>query len=117
MLGINYGNAKRRNSIGVTLRASQTNRFLAQALDSVSTRPQQYFDAELTTLYREWFSLGLGATYISEYASKVYQISPAASMGICLGPRNWKLQLTQQVLLNSDSKIIGRASLGFALSL
>lgn len=115
MLGVNFGNSYRRNSLGLTFRVSQTNRFLTQALDSTATLPLQYFDAELTTLIREWLSFGVGATYNSTYGSTVYQISPAVSLGLCLGPKNWKIQLTQQASLNPDQEIVGRAFFGIAL--
>jgi hypothetical protein len=75
----------------------------------------QYFDAELTTLIREWLSFGVGATYNSTYGSTVYQIFPAVSLGLCLGPKNWKIQLTQQASLNPDQEIVGRAFFGIAL--
>ena len=117
MLGFNFGDSYRRNSIGITLRANQTNRFLTQAFDSSASNPIQYYDAELTTLIREWLSIGVGATVISAYGATSYQITPSASLGLCLGPKNWKIQLTQQAGLNSDKKIIGRASLGIALRL
>jgi len=115
MIGVNFGNSYRRNSLGLTFRASQTNRYLTQALDSTATLPMQYFDAELTTLVREWLSFGVGATYNSAYGSSVFQISPAISLGLCLGPKNWKVQLTQQATLNSDQEIVGRAFFGIAL--
>ena len=117
MLGFNFGDSYRRNSIGITLRANQTNRFLTQAFDSSASNPIQYYDAELTTLIREWLSIGVGATVISAYGATSHQITPSASLGLCLGPKNWKIQLTQQAGLNSDKKIIGRASVGIALRL
>ncbi len=117
MLGFNFGDSYRRNSIGITLRANQTNRFLTQAFDSSASNPIQYYDAELTTLIREWLSIGVGATVISAYGAASHQITPSASLGLCLGPKNWKIQLTQQAGLNSDKKIIGRASVGIALRL
>ena len=117
MLGFNFGDSYRRNSIGITLRANQTNRFLTQAFDSSASNPIQYYDAELTTLIREWLSIGVGATVISAYGAASHQITPSASLGLCLGPKNWKIQLTQQAGLNSDKKIIGRASVGVALRL
>ena len=117
MLGFNFGDSYRRNSIGITLRANQTNRFLTQAFDSSASNPIQYYDAELTTLIREWLSIGVGATVISAYGAASHQITPSASLGLCLGPKNWKIQLTQQAGLNSDKKIIGRASVGISLRL
>jgi uncharacterized coiled-coil protein SlyX len=117
MLGVNFGDSYRRNSLGITLRANQANRFLTKALDSSATQPIQFYDAELTTLIREWLSIGIGASFISSYGSPIYQITPSASLGLCLGPKNWKIQLTQQASVNSDKKIIGRASLGLALRL
>jgi uncharacterized protein YkwD len=117
MLGVNFGDSYRRNSLGITLRANQANRFLTKALDSSATQPIQFYDAELTTLIREWLSIGIGASFISSFGSPIYQITPSASLGLCLGPKNWKIQLTQQASVNSDKKIIGRASLGLALRL
>lgn len=117
MLGVNFGEANRSNSLGVTFRANQTNRFLTQALDSRALQPIQYYDAELTAIIRGWLSIGSGATFISAYGSSTYQIKPSASIGLYLGPKNWKIQLTQQVYINSDQNIIGRASIGIALKL
>ena len=90
---------------------------ICACIDSSASNPIQYYDAELTTLIREWLSIGVGATVISAYGATSYQITPSASLGLCLGPKNWKIQLTQQAGLNSDKKIIGRASLGIALRL
>jgi hypothetical protein len=117
MMGGNFGDSFRKNSIGITLRASQTNRFLTRALDSNALRPMQYYDAELTTIMREWLSFGVGASLISAYDANNFQVVPSASLGLCLGPKNWKIQLTQQVSLNADKKFFGRASIGIALRL
>ena len=117
MLGFNFGQSYRRNSIGFTVRANQANRFLTTSLDSSALQPIQFYDTELTTLIREWLSIGVGATFTSYYGSSSYQINPAGSIGLCLGAKNWKIQVTQQVLLNSNKKINGRASLGIALRL
>jgi len=117
MLGFNFGQSYRRNSIGFTVRANQANRFLTTSLDSSAIQPVQFYDTELTTLIREWLSIGVGATFTSYYGSTSYQINPAGSIGLCLGAKNWKIQVTQQVLLNSNKKMNGRASLGIALRL
>ena len=116
-LGANYGTTSKRNTIGITFRAQQTNRFLTAALDSTAQQPNQYYDAELTTIYREWFSVGVGVSYNSSYGSTDYTINPAASIGLCIGPKNWKIQLFQQATLLSDNTIFGRASVGFSLVL
>jgi hypothetical protein len=115
MLGFNFGDSHRRNSLGFTLRVNQTNRFLTQALDSNSLQPIQFYDTELTTVLREWLSFGVGTSFLSTYGSSSYQILPSASLGLCLGPKNWKIQLTQQASVNSNKKIFGRASIGIAL--
>jgi hypothetical protein len=117
MIGFNFGESYRRNSIGITLRANQANRMLTNSLDSNATQAIQFYDAELTTLIREWLSIGLGANLITSYGSPSYQINPSVSLGLCLGPKNWKIQINQQATMNSDKKISGRASLGLALRL
>jgi len=117
MIGFNFGESYRRNSIGITLRANQANRMLTNSLDSNATQAIQFYDAELTTLIREWLSFGLGANLITSYGSATYQINPSVSLGLCLGPKNWKIQINQQATMNSDKKISGRASLGLALRL
>jgi hypothetical protein len=117
MIGFNFGESYRRNSIGITFRANQANRMLTNSLDSNATQAIQFYDAELTTLIREWLSIGLGANLITSYGSSSYQINPSVSLGLCLGPKNWKIQINQQATMNSDKKISGRASLGLALRL
>jgi uncharacterized protein YkwD/FtsZ-binding cell division protein ZapB len=117
MFGVNIGDSYRRNSVGLTLRASQANRFLTKALDSTSVQPIQYYDAELTSIIREWLSFGIGASIISSYGSSNYEVLPSASMGLCLGPKTWKIQLTQQVTWDSKNKFLGRAFVGIALKL
>ena len=67
MLGFNFGDSFRRNSIGITLRANQTNRYLTQAYDSSASTPIQFYDAELTSIFQEWLSFGVGVTIISAY--------------------------------------------------
>ena len=114
MIGVNFGDSYRRNSLGITLRANQTNRFLTAVMDSSATQPLQFYDAELTTLIREWLSIGIGANLSTSYGSPTYQINPSVSLGLCLGPKNWKIQINQQATMNADKKISGRASLGLA---
>ena len=115
MFGVNFGDSYRRNSLGITLRANQANRFLTKVIDSSATQPLQFYDAELTTLIREWLSIGIGANLITSYGSPTYEINPSVSLGLCLGPKNWKIQINQQASMNSDKKISGRASLGLAV--
>ena len=115
MIGVNFGDSYRRNSLGITLRANQTNRFLTKVMDSSATQPLQFYDAELTTLIREWLSIGIGANLSTSYGSPTYQINPSVSLGLCLGPKNWKIQINQQAAMNADKKISGRASLGLAM--
>jgi hypothetical protein len=115
MFGVNFGDSYRRNSLGITLRANQTNRFLTKVMDSSATQPLQFYDAELTTLIREWLSIGIGANLSTSYGSPSYQINPSVSLGLCLGPKNWKIQINQQATMNADKKISGRASLGLAM--
>ncbi len=115
MFGVNFGDSYRRNSLGITLRANQTNRFLTKVMDSSATQPLQFYDAELTTLIREWLSIGIGANLSTSYGSPTYQINPSVSLGLCLGPKNWKIQINQQATMNADKKISGRASLGLAM--
>lgn len=117
MLGFNIGDSYRRNSIGLTLRVNQTNRFLTKAIDSNSLQPKQYYDAEFTSIIREWLSIGIGGTVISDYGSNAYIIMPSGSIGLCFGPKNWKIQLTQQAAMDSNYKFLGRASIGIALRL
>jgi hypothetical protein len=117
MLGFNLGDSYRRNSIGLTLRVNQTNRFLAKAIDSTSFQPKQYYDAEFTSIIREWLSIGIGGTIISDYGSNSYNVLPSGSIGLCFGPKNWKIQLTQQAAMDSNYKILGRASIGISLRL
>ena len=117
MIGFNFGESYKRNSIGLTLRINQANQNLSNSLDSISNQPLQFFDAEITTIVHEWFSIGVGANLNKTYGSTNSQINPSVSLGLCLGPKNWKIQLTQQASLNSDSKINGRASIGIALRL
>lgn len=117
MLGFNLGDSYRRNSIGITLRVNQTNRFLTKAIDSTSFQPKQYYDAEFTSIIREWLSIGIGGTIISDYGSNSYDVLPSGSIGLCFGPKNWKIQLTQQVAMDSNYKILGRASIGISLRL
>ena len=115
MFGVNFGDSYRRNSLGITLRANQANRFLTKVIDSSATQPLQFYDAELTTLIREWLSIGIGANLITSYGSPTYEINPSVSLGLCLGPKNWKIQINQQASMNADKKISGRASLGLAV--
>jgi hypothetical protein len=117
MIGFNFGDSYRRNSIGLTLRVNQTNRFLTKAIDSTSLQPKQYYDAEFTSIIREWLSIGIGGTIISDYGSNAYNVLPSGSIGLCFGPKNWKIQLTQQTAMDSNYKILGRASIGIALRL
>ena len=93
MLGFNFGQSYRRNSIGFTVRANQANRFLTTSLDSSALQPVQFYDTELTTLIREWLSIGVGATFTSYYGSTSYQINPAGSIGLCLGAKIGKFKL------------------------
>lgn len=117
MLGFNLGDSYRRNSIGLTLRVNQTNRFLTKAIDSTSFQPKQYYDAEFTSIIREWLSIGIGGTIISDYGSNSYNVLPSGSIGLCFGPKSWKIQLTQQAAMDSNYKILGRASIGISLRL
>lgn len=117
MLGFNFGDSYRRNSLGLTVRANQTNRFLTRAIDSSSSQPKQFYDAEFTTIIREWLSIGIGGTMITEYGSNDYEVLPSGSIGLCFGPKNWKIQLTQQAAMDSNYKILGRSSIGISLRL
>lgn len=117
MIGFNFGESYRRNSIGITMRASQANRMLTQSLDSSAEQPLQFYDAELTTIFREWLSFGVGANLKTSYGSSTFQVNPSMSLGFCFGPKNWKIQLTQQATMNSDLKIYGRASIGLSFRL
>jgi len=116
-LGANYGTTSKRNTIGIAFRAIQTNQQLTKAMDSSASAPIQYYDAELTTILREWFSFGVGVTYKSRYGSTEFTINPSASLGLCIGPKNWKIQLFQQASLQENNSISGRASVGFSLVL
>jgi uncharacterized protein YkwD len=117
MIGFNFGESYKRNSIGLTLRVNQANQNLSNSLDSITHQPLQFFDAEITTIVHEWFSIGVGANLNRTYGSTNSQINPSVSLGLCFGPKNWKIQVTQQASVNSDSKINGRASFGIALRL
>ena len=117
MMGINHGTHNKINSIGVTVRAIQTNRHLTKLIDPMAEIPYQYYDAELTTIYREWLSFGVGISYITNYGLSDFTINPSASIGICIGPKNWKLQLFQQASLTASNSIVGRTSTGFFLVL
>lgn len=117
MIGFNFGESYRRNSIGITMRASQANRMLTRSLDSSALQPIQFYDAELTTIFHEWLSFGVGANLTTSYGSSTFQVNPTMSLGLCLGPKNWKIQLTQQATMNSDMNINGRASIGLSFRL
>lgn len=117
MIGFNFGDSYRRNSIGITMRASQANRFLTNSIDSSAVQPMQFYDAELTTIIREWLSFGVGANLRTSYGSSSFVVNPSMSLGLCFGPKNWKIQITQQATMNSDMKIFGRASLGLSFRL
>lgn len=117
MIGFNFGESYRRNSIGITMRASQANRMLTRSLDSSALQPIQFYDAELTTIFHEWLSFGVGANLTTSYGSSTFQVNPSMSLGLCLGPKNWKIQLTQQATMNSDMNINGRASIGLSFRL
>jgi uncharacterized protein YkwD len=117
MLGFNFGDTYKRNSIGLTIRANQANRYLTNFLDSSSIQPLQFYDAELTTIIREWLTFGVGANINTSYASAQYQVNPSMSLGFCFGPKNWKIQITQQATLKENSKVYGRLSMGLALKI
>ena len=117
LIGANFGESARRNSIGFTLRASQSNRFLTKELNAMMLQPIQFYDVELTTVLKEWFSFGVGAACVTSYGSSDYTINPSASIGLCIGPKDWKIQITQQASLLSDNTFFGRASLGLSLIL
>lgn len=117
MFGVNYGERSKKNTLGLTVRAIQTNKNLTELIDGSSAGPKQYYDAEITTIYKEWFSLGLGVSYQKDYGSIDYKMGPSASLGLCLGPKDWKVQVFQQTSLLRGNHILGRASLGFSLVL
>jgi uncharacterized protein YkwD len=116
-LGANFGESAMRNSIGITLRASQSNRFLTKELNATMLQPIQFYDVELTTILKEWFSFGVGVAYVTSYASLDYIINPSVSIGLCIGPKNWKIQITQQASFLLDKSFFGRASIGLSLIL
>lgn len=117
LLGANFGESAKRNSIGFALRASQSNRFLTKELNAMMLQPIQFYDVELTTVLKEWFSFGVGVACVTSYGSSDYTINPSASIGLCIGPKDWKFQITQQASLLSDNTFFGRASLGLSLIL
>ena len=117
LLGANFGKNKKINTIGIKLRAIQTNRQLTKSIDSEAIAPIQFYDAELTTILREWFSIGVGVSYNTRYDSNEFTLSPSASLGLCIGPKNWKIQLFQQASVDKNNSISGRASVGFSLIL
>jgi hypothetical protein len=115
MIGFNFGTTYRRNSIGLTFRLNQANRFLTKSMSPNSIQPIQLYDTEFSLILREFFTLGLGTTISTSYGMNSYEIQPSSSLGFCIGPKNWKFQIIQQISMDKAKDFYGRVSLGLSL--
>ena len=86
-----------------------------QTVDSSASQPLQFYDAEITIIMQEWLSFGVGISTISPYGASNYRVTPSTSIGLNLGPDNWKIQCIQQVSIISDKNLFGRTSIGFTV--
>jgi FtsZ-binding cell division protein ZapB len=114
-IGVNLGKSYRRNSLGFTFRAAQYSKGFSKVIDSLQTLPNQLFDIEFNTIFREWFLLGAGTTINKVWGDQNLIIDPSFSSGILLGPKQWKIQVIYHLVMSDYTKLNSQVFLGFSL--
>jgi len=117
MIGTNAFNSNKDNISGLSIRASQLTPYSTMLTDPTVSGPLQKVNIELTSITKNWLVLSAGASYHSAFASKDYTLNPSASIGLCIGPDKWKIQIFQYLDIYSSLEINSSSSLGFSLQL
>lgn len=117
MIGSNEFNSNKENITGLSIRASQLTPYSTMLADSTLSGPLQKINIELTSITKKWLVLSAGASYRSAFESKDFTMNPSASIGLCIGPETWKIQIFQYLDIYSSLKISSSSSIGFSLQL